>query len=384
MSETAVPISSWPPPGIKPYYSDDSVCIIHGDCREILPGLEPVDLVLKNSLINSTVSDTNINHETLRNSEEMAGSQGRDRVVLPNSKLAAGADGVILQHFTNGHDESVETARDSISRQGPEGSTKWAVQGRYEEYILSLNDSKRSVREMRSRRQVSYSSQERQSHRQSPGESSGSLRELPQQPTQKTVVGRSQILLLTDPPYGIGYVHGAINIPNATRFAGVAVVGDDHPFDPDFLLSFPNIVLWGSNHYAHRLPIPEGRWLVWDKRCQVIPQRDTSDCEIAWARGTAGNCARMFYHIWDGFNKASERGIPRSHPTQKPIPLMSWCIGFYPDSETILDPFMGSGTTLRAAKDLGRKAIGIEIEEKYCEIAARRMAQEVLDFGKGG
>ncbi|MFA5038002.1 MAG: site-specific DNA-methyltransferase, partial [Candidatus Izemoplasmatales bacterium] len=61
-----------------------------------------------------------------------------------------------------------------------------------------------------------------------------------------------------------------------------------------------------------------------------------------------------------------------------PVALMKWCIDFFPDTQPILDPFMGSGTTLRAAKDLGRKAIGIEIEEKYCEIAARRMAQAVL------
>jgi site-specific DNA-methyltransferase (adenine-specific) len=70
----------------------------------------------------------------------------------------------------------------------------------------------------------------------------------------------------------------------------------------------------------------------------------------------------------------------RYHPTQKPEELMSWCLGFASEARTVLDPFMGSGTTLRAAKDLGCKAIGIEICEPYCEIAAKRMAQGVLEF----
>ena len=69
----------------------------------------------------------------------------------------------------------------------------------------------------------------------------------------------------------------------------------------------------------------------------------------------------------------------RWHPTQKPIGVMLWCLGFMPPG-AVLDPFCGSGTTLRAAKDLGRRAIGIEIEERYCEIAAKRCAQEVMDI----
>ena len=71
---------------------------------------------------------------------------------------------------------------------------------------------------------------------------------------------------------------------------------------------------------------------------------------------------------------------PRYHPTQKPLDVIKWAIRLAPEHETIVDPFMGSGTTLRAAKELGCKAIGVEKEEKYCEIAARRLQQEVL-FG---
>ncbi len=181
-----------------------------------------------------------------------------------------------------------------------------------------------------------------------------------------------------DPPYGINYVHGGHDDDkNGTVFAGVKVFGDDKPFDPQFLLKFENLCLWGANHYASRLP-DSGGWLVWDKRCGTSVN-DLSDCELAWTRG-AMRSARIFYHTWDGFRRGPESGVPRVHPTQKPIGLMRWCLEFWKDSALVLDPFMGSGTTLRAAKDLGRKAIGIEIDEKYCEIAAKRMSQEAFSF----
>jgi DNA modification methylase len=85
-------------------------------------------------------------------------------------------------------------------------------------------------------------------------------------------------------------------------------------------------------------------------------------------------------HYWNGMLKASEKGVPRVHPTQKPIALMKWCLSMFPDAKTVLDPFCGSGTTLVAAKSMGLSAVGIEQHEPYCEIAAKRLSQEVFDF----
>ena len=186
-------------------------------------------------------------------------------------------------------------------------------------------------------------------------------------------------LVVTDPPYGVslntnykasqrGPLAGANDYP--------AIHGDNAPFDPAFLLNYKNIVLWGANYYASRLP-DAGAWLVWDKR-EGSGYNDQADCELAWTKGKKGTVPRSFPHRWNGMIKASEQDERRCHPTQKPVALMKWCISFYDSPNTILDPFMGSGTTLRAAKDFGHKAIGIEIEERYCEIAAKRLGQEVL------
>ena len=119
---------------------------------------------------------------------------------------------------------------------------------------------------------------------------------------------------------------------------------------------------------------------MWDKKCDRVPQNNFSDCELAYTRGLAHKSVRMFRHLWTGYQRDSEIGEKVIHPSQKPVELMRWCLGFAPKAQTILDPFMGSGTTLRAAKDLGRKAIGIEINRDYCEIAKRRLAQEVLSL----
>lgn len=179
-------------------------------------------------------------------------------------------------------------------------------------------------------------------------------------------------VIVTDPPYGIGWR------PRVTHRNGPWV--DDVAFDPSPFLSIGKAHLfWGANHFAHLLPSSPA-WLAWVKRPIDgdfnSDKRSYSTMELAWTDFATG--ARFHAQVWDGGKRAG-RPVNRefNHPAQKPMELMLWCVAMAPPG-TILDPFMGSGTTLAAAKELGRKSIGIEIEERYCEIAAQRCSQEVL------
>lgn len=186
--------------------------------------------------------------------------------------------------------------------------------------------------------------------------------------------------IVSDPPYGIAYKASGGKKWNLVN-VGEAVVGDDAPFDPATWLEHgvPTI-LWGGNHYADKLPASQA-WFCWDKRVdpKYYGKMSFADCELAWTN--LGGPARMYSQLWNGIIRAGEESAGRSvrlHPTQKPVRLMRWCLG--KTEGVVLDPYMGSGTTLRAAMDLGRPAIGIEIVEKYCEVAANRLRQQSI-FG---
>ena len=187
-------------------------------------------------------------------------------------------------------------------------------------------------------------------------------------------------LLLTDPPYGIGEGQKKAasryrSNPSWVAARDTKIYPDgrwDGSTNPEAIALARSLcrsqIIFGGNYYD--LP-PASCWLVWDKETTG----DFADCELAWTN--MAKAVRRIRHLWSGYKQATPE--QRQHPTQKPEAVMLWTLAQAPaDVRTILDPFMGSGTTLVAAKRLGKSCVGIEQEERYCEIAAKRLAQEAL------
>ena len=170
-------------------------------------------------------------------------------------------------------------------------------------------------------------------------------------------------LVLTDPPYGIGWN------TNYSRFSKgssdkAPVKNDDKAFDPTPFLRFPVVILFGANHFAKYLP--PASWLIWDKH-NADGTAFLSDAEVAWWSYGHGILIKTISGQW---HRATGGGL---HPTQKPLSLMEWCLTKAKTTGLVLDPFCGSGTICVAAKKLGRKYIGIDINPEYCEIARKRL-----------
>jgi site-specific DNA-methyltransferase (adenine-specific) len=182
--------------------------------------------------------------------------------------------------------------------------------------------------------------------------------------------------VVSDPPYGMKWNTDSTRFTGGQRIVGGddgrsdwgAVQNDDAPFDPQPWASFPECILWGSNHYAQSLE--RGTTLIWIKKAPHLFGTFLSDAEMAWMRG--GHGIYIHYEQFPPPSRMAENGGTTAHPTQKPIGLMSWCI-LKTKAPTILDPFMGSGTTGVAAVRLGRAFVGIEIDPKHFDTACRRI-----------
>lgn len=198
---------------------------------------------------------------------------------------------------------------------------------------------------------------------------------------------READVLVTDPPYGMSFVSGHNSLTRDEQQAR-RIANDDQPIARDNALEE-----WGDKPAAvfgtWRVPKPKGvrQVLIWDKRGAGPGMGD-----LSMAFGTSHE---EIYLIGHWTKRVARRGSvittessPSAltsrigHPTPKPVGLMEILIESAPPG-VIADPFAGSGSTLIAARNLGRKAIGVELEEKYCEIIAKRLDQQCLDFWEG-
>jgi len=184
--------------------------------------------------------------------------------------------------------------------------------------------------------------------------------------------------VVTDPPYGIGADRGAgKSAVKWDAFTGAAR-WDEAPPDGEALGALvalgSHAIIWGGNYFA--LP-PTSCWLIWDKETAGITT--FADAEVAWTN--LPKAMRLKRHLWSGpYMKVKEE---RHHPTQKPLAIMEWCIGHLPaDAMTILDPYMGAGTTGVACARRGKHFVGIERDPRYFDIACKRIeeAQKQGDF----
>jgi site-specific DNA-methyltransferase (adenine-specific)/modification methylase len=164
--------------------------------------------------------------------------------------------------------------------------------------------------------------------------------------------------VVTDPPYGIGANKQTLGKGKKDFYRG----GEWDAAAPD-IRWIPGharwYCVWGGNYFADQLPVTNDI-LVWHK---LNDGRSFSECEFAWTN--SGKQSRIKSHHWSGEEK--------EHPTQKPVPVMAWCMAVFSDATSILDPFMGSGTTGVVAIAASRSFIGIERESKYFDIACRRI-----------
>ena len=206
--------------------------------------------------------------------------------------------------------------------------------------------------------------------------------------------GLTAEVLITDPPYGVNLVaRQARNAGGGSH--GVAPASTTYADDPDDVALLIREAIPLALSIVQRGLIFTGTSMLWN----YPPARAVGAVYLPagcgytpWGFQTSqpilyyGACPFLAHgngHRPNGF--VPKRAYPAEtidHPCPKPLEWMTWAVERVSlIGETVLDPFMGSGTTLRAAKTLGRKAIGVELSERYCEIAAKRMAQEVLDFG---
>ena len=197
----------------------------------------------------------------------------------------------------------------------------------------------------------------------------------------KEIPDKSIDCVIADPPYGLNYLSNHYKYGNPHT----KIENDDKLFIPIIGL-WHKLKITGSMYvfYSHKKPLisdnikniiiwVKNNWTAGDLKGDYGNQYE---CLAFMPKSFFKLKSKRYSNVWN-----FDREIPKYHPTQKPTSIINRIIKSATNKgDTILDPFLGSGTTARACKDLGRKCIGIEISKKYCDIAVQRLAQEVLLF----
>ena len=193
---------------------------------------------------------------------------------------------------------------------------------------------------------------------------------------ERLMDGQKADMVFTDPPYGIN------EKGDRSKRGGLAKGNNFKSFKDDTIqyavdainiikdYDIKNQVWWGANYYCHFLP-QTNNWFGWDKRVDDKQKDTQSDCELAYVV-SKWSSVRIFRHLWKGMMKDSEKGLARVHPTQKPIALAEWCFNYFDNIKSVIDLFLGSGSTLIACEKTNRKCFGMEIDPHYCDVIVKR------------
>ncbi len=201
---------------------------------------------------------------------------------------------------------------------------------------------------------------------------------------ERLMDGKKIDLVYTDPPYGInesgdrlarGMKPPSISgrLAKGKKYVDFKDNTNQYAIDAYNIcesLKIPRQVWWGANYYCHSLPL-SNNWFVWDKRVEEKMIDTQSDCELAWVK-SKWSSIRIFRHLWKGMMKDSEHGEARVHATQKPIALAIWAFDYFKEFKSVLDLFLGSGSTLIASEKTGRICYGMELEPLYVDVIVQR------------
>jgi hypothetical protein len=334
-----------------------------GDCMEVMPTLGKVDAKTKGTGNEQPAKRQRCSPE--ESGKRLGAAQSKDFGPVYQWGYVADGDGADVRGISAGlpTGDCKDGYHSQRSRQGWKNERK--VHRRDAINGLSKDDIEGQMQQVWSNGNAGDPSQGPQSHQQRDREFGSTVQPLPHEPSQARMVAFSEgWAILTDPPYGIGMSGGNVGYKGFNNLARKEWDTET----PDEIIEFIRLtglpyIIWGGNYFE--LP-PARCYLVWDKGAS-FKGRSYAESELALTNLDAN--ARTF--LFDPLAKGTYKG--KQHPTQKPVALMEWCLEFLPEAQTILDPFMGSGTTLVACAKLGRSGIGIELDEDYFNIACERV-----------